>query len=142
MASINDFPARGKVIQVRSDSIIFAPSNTNYELKLLIDSTYDGPVNTVVDVFIRVLARKIWTVSSGGNFIAPIQGPPRIVQGRIKYLDPKIMVIHAGLPVQVELPAADTAIDLNRGELAIGSLANAALMPGAKLLLAPLAVAT
>ena len=78
--STGDFPARGKVIRVVDDNaVIFAPSNTTYELKLVTASKYDGPVGSLIDAIIRGNARKCWTVASGGNFITPIHGPPRIV---------------------------------------------------------------
>src|ERR1700722_13942004 len=98
MSSINDFPARGKVIRVEDGAVIFAPSNTTYQLKLLAPG-YDGPVSTLIDGLIRGKARKMWTVASGGNFVTPIHGPTRIVQGRIKYLDNQLMVVQAGVPV-------------------------------------------
>jgi hypothetical protein len=136
MPSSSDFPAQGKVIRVEDGSVIFAPSNTSYELKLVTPARYEGPVDRVIEVFIFAGARKLWTVFSGGNFVTPIQGPPRIVQGRIKYLDEKVMVVQAGAPVVVELPILDTACDLNAGPLAVGTLVNAALVPGARLQLA------
>jgi hypothetical protein len=141
MPSSTDFPARGKVIRVDDGSVIFAPSNTTYELKLLTAGRYDGPVNHLMDVYIRGNARKVWTVASGGNFITPIQGPTRILQGRIKYIDGKTMVVQAGAPVIVELPTADTALDLNNGPLAVGQLVNATILPGASFQLATAPVA-
>jgi hypothetical protein len=141
MPSSSDFPAQGKVIRVEEGFVIFAPSNTNYELKLIALPRYDGPVDKVVEVFISATARKLWTVSSGGNFLTPIQGPTRIVQGRIKYLDEKVMVVQAGAPVVIELPILDTACDLNAGPLTVGSLVNATLVPGARLQLAAAAAA-
>jgi hypothetical protein len=140
-SSTAEFPARGKVIRVVDDNaVIFAPSNTTYELKLVTASKYDGPVGSLIDVFIRGNARKCWTVASGGNFITPIHGPPRIVQGRIKFLDDRKMVIQAGTTVVVELPAADNALDLNNGPLAVGALVNCTILPGASFQLATAAV--
>jgi len=141
MPSSTEFPARGKVIRVDDDAVIFAPSNTTYELKLLTAGRYDGPVDQLVDGYIRGNARKLWTVASGGNFITPIQGPTRIVQGRIKYIDGKTMVVQAGAPVIVELPTAETARDLNNGPLAVGQLVNCTILPGASFQLASAPVA-
>jgi hypothetical protein len=135
MSSINDFLARGKVIRVEGDAVIFAPSNTTYQLKLAA-SGYNGPVNGLVEGIIRAKARKMWTVASGGNFVTPIHGPTRIVQGWIKYLDNQLMVVQAGVPVVVQLPTDDSAYDLNNGALTVGSLVNATLMPGATFQLA------
>lgn len=142
MPSSTDFPARGRVIRVDDDAVIFAPVNTSYELKLLTAGGYDGPVNTLIDAYIRGTVRKLWTVASGGNFITPIQGPARIVQGRIKYLDSKTMVVQAGAPVIVELPTADSAFDLNSGALSVGSLVNCTILPGASFQLAAPLIAT
>jgi len=135
MSSINDFPARGKVIRVEGDAVIFAPSNTTYQLKLAAPG-FNGPVNALLEGFIRAKARKMWTVASGGNFVTPIHGSTRIVQGRIKYLDNQLMVVQAGAPVVVQLPTDDSAYDLNNGALTVGSLVNATLMPGATFQLA------
>jgi len=135
MSSINDFPARGKVIRVEGDAVIFAPSNTTYQLKLSAPG-FNGPVKALLEGFIRAKARKMWTVASGGNFVTPIQGPTRIVQGRIKYLDNQLMVVQAGAPIVVQLPTDDSAYDLNNGALTVGSLVNATLMPGATFQLA------
>jgi hypothetical protein len=131
MPSSTDFPARGRVIAVDDNAVIFAPSNTTYELKLLTSGRYDGPVNTLIDGYVRGTARKLWTVASGGNFLTPIKGPTRIVQGRIKYLDNQVMVVQAGAPVIVDLPRADTSYDLNNGPLAVGALVNCTILPGA-----------
>jgi hypothetical protein len=141
MPSSNDFPARGKVIRVENGAVIFAPSNTTYELKLLTANAYDGPVNHLVDAYLRGNARKLWTVASGGNFIVPIQGPTRIVQGRIRYLDNTSMVVQAGAPFLIALPQADSAYDLNNGPLAVGAMVNCVVLPGATFELANAPVA-
>jgi hypothetical protein len=136
MPSSTDFPARGKVIRVADDHVIFSPANTNYEIKLATVSKYTGPVNTVIEALVQATCRKLWTVPSGGNFVTPIFGPTRIVQGRIKFLDQTSMVVQAGLPVIVKLPALDSAYDLNTGALSVGTLVNATIMPGASFTLA------
>jgi len=132
MPSITDFPASGKIIRVEDSFVVFVPSTTNYEIKLDTAAKYDGPVDTLIDGIIHATARKLWTIPSGGNFVAPIFGPPRIVQGRIKFLDQSSMVVQAGVPIVVKLPSADSAYDLNTGALAVGTLVNATIMPGAK----------
>ncbi|HEV8292608.1 MAG TPA: hypothetical protein VGP94_11825, partial [Tepidisphaeraceae bacterium] len=82
--------------------------------------------------FIIVSARKIYTVPSGGNFIQPIFGPPRIIQGRVKYLDEKEMVVQAGAPIIVQLPVEEDAYDLASGDLMVASLVNVVALPGAR----------
>ena len=76
-------------------------------------------------------ARKVWTVPSGGNFIAPIFGPPKTIQGRVKWLDEKTLVVHAGTSFLVELPASDQALDLANGPIEVGAMVNVTASPGA-----------
>jgi hypothetical protein len=128
----NSFPARGKVIECRgADRVVFAPSNTNYELELLAD-TYKGPLNVLTDGHVRVQARKIWTVPSGGNFISPVLGSPRTIQGRIRALRGRSLVVHAGCPITVAFPSLESGIDLANGPLQIGVMVNIVALPGAR----------
>mgnify|MGYP001251355277 CR=1 FL=1 len=125
-------PARGKVIRNTGDSVVLAPTGTNYELHLRVPSDrYDGPVGTPIECAIRVQARKVYTVASGGNFIQPIFGPPRILQGRVLAIEDGRIVVHAGVPIVVDLPADPHAIDLNRGPITVGSMVNVVALPGA-----------
>ena len=141
MPSNTDFPAFGKVIRIEEGFVIFSPANTNYQIKLVTASKYDGPLDTRIPCLIQASARKMWTVASGGNFISPIFGPPRIIQGRIKFLDQKSMVVQAGVPVVVTLPNLDSAYDLTSGALSVGTLVNATVMPGESLQLVTTAAA-
>ena len=134
MPSRSDFPARGNVVRTDGGAVVFKPANTSYEIKLATDGA--GPAVGRVDGLVRATARKLWTIGSGGNFVAPIFGPPRVVQGRIRYLDQTTMVVSCGLPVVVTLPTADSACDLASGPLAVGALVNVALLPGASFELA------
>jgi hypothetical protein len=133
MPNVADFPAAGRVLLTDADSLVFQPANSTYELKLIVGSKYDGPLNQRIQCLIRVNARKVYTVPSGGNFISPIFGPPRIIQGRIKYLEETVMVLQAGTSIVVELPHADSAFDLVNGPLAVGVLANVVALPGARI---------
>jgi hypothetical protein len=132
MPSENDYPARGRIKQVDGSKVIFLPSNTNYELHLATAEPYAGPVDSPVEGFIRVTARKVWTVPSGGNFTAPIFGEPRTIQGRVKWLDEKTLVVQAGTNFVVEMPASDRAIDLANGDIECGVMVNVTALPGAR----------
>src|SRR6266581_3566179 len=128
MPSIAELAAKGKVLDVRETKdgrlIVFQPQGTNYELHLLSEEPFGGELNKPIELSIRVQARKVYTVPSGGNFIQPIFGPPRIIQGRVKYLDEKEMVVQAGAPIIVQLPAQEDAYDLASGDLSVASLMN------------------
>lgn len=132
--------AKGKVTAARDGMITFIPSGTTYELHLAAGS--DVPVNTLLEGIIRVTARKVWTVPSGGNFIAPIFGTPRIVQGRVRMLDERTLVVQAGAPIVVEITPDDRTLDLAHGPIGVGSLVNVTCMPGARFELASSAAAT
>ena len=136
MAFSSDFPARGKVIDVRDHIVVFQPHGTTYELHLRTEEPYGGPRDAPIFGLIRGSARKVYTVPSGGNFIQPIFGPPRIVQGRVRFMDQRAMVVQAGAPIIIDLPAADSAIDLNEGPIRVNHLVNAIVLPGAKFELA------
>jgi hypothetical protein len=123
-------PARGKIVGASGGIVKFAPSNTNYVLHLAA-SDVTGPLNTLIEAVIRVQARKVYTVLSGGNFINPIFGPPRTIQGRVRALDGYSMIVHAGTPIDVQLPVEASAVELATGPIAVGSLVNVVAFPGA-----------
>jgi hypothetical protein len=128
-ATENTNTSYGKVTAVREGLVTFTPAGTNYELHLVCPR-YSGPVNTPVHGLIRVKARKVYTVPSGGLFVTPIFGSPRIIQGRIRALDQKSMVLHAGGNIVVDFPDDDAGFDLVNGPLTVGALANVVAFPG------------
>lgn len=132
MPDLNDFLARGRIVQLLDRAIVFHPTGTNYRMHLALgDEHYTGPVNELISCRIRAKARKIITVPSGGLFVTPIFGSPRIIQGRVRYLDAGALVVHAGTNFIVELPAADSAIDLPSGAIATGNMVNVTIWPEA-----------
>jgi hypothetical protein len=132
MSVATEYASKGKITEVRENLVVFCPNNTNYQLHLISEEgRYTGPTNEPVEVVVKGVARKMWTVVSGGNFISPIFGPPRIVQGRVRYADERVLVIQAGALINIELPSSDMAIDLTNGPITVGSLVNATVMPGA-----------
>jgi hypothetical protein len=131
MALLSESPARGKVLQAGDGMVVFNPAGTNYRMHLAA-AKYAGPLNHPLSAVVRVTARKVYTVPSGGNFIAPIFGQPRILQGRVLSVEDRVMVIHAGLPVVVDLPGSDTAIDLDNGQITVGTMVNVVAMPQAR----------
>lgn len=131
MPSPTDFPTTGKVTTVLDDGVVFNPRGTTYQLHLKTAGPYTGPVNSPVEAIIRATGRKLWSVPSGGNFVVPIVGPPKIVQGRVRYLDPQVLVLQAGANVVVEVPSADSAIDLASGAITVGMIVNATTFAGA-----------
>jgi hypothetical protein len=132
MPSSSDFPARGKVIEAHPDKVVFAPANTTYTLHLATESRYAGPLDVPLNAVVRVQARKLYTVPSGGGFIQPITGEPRIIQGRVVWLSETQLVLRAGTHVLVDLPEQDDAFELGNGDIGIGTLVNVVALPGAR----------
>ena len=126
-------PAKGKIVEARDGGavVVFNPRGTNYELHLDVAGGYGGPLKKPVGGVVRVKARKIYTVPSGGNFVVPILGQPRIVQGRVMAVSDTQVVVHAGGPVLVDLPDDGHAVDLANGPVAEGSIVNVVAFPGA-----------
>ncbi len=122
--------ANGKVVRVENGLVIFTPAGTNYELRL-VSPGYAGPLNKPVRGTIRVTARKVWTVPSGGNFIAPIFGPPRTIQGQVRAVTKSSLIVHAGVPVHVDMPDNDILCDLANGAISVGVMVNVTGLPGA-----------
>jgi hypothetical protein len=131
--TIDQFVSTGKVTAIKDGIAVFAPRGTNYELHLLVPAGVEVPLHTPVDVRIRCAVRKLWTVPSGGNFVTPIFGPPRIVQGRVRFGDEKQLVVHAGANFIIDLPAADDALDLTEGPVTVNRMVNVTILPGASM---------
>jgi hypothetical protein len=122
--------ASGKITAVRDGKVVFVPVNTNYELELVCPS-YAGPLNKPVKGVIRVKARKVWTVPTGGNFITPLFGPPKIIQGRVRALDRRWLAVQAGTTITVDLPDDDIVYDLANGAIAENTMVNVTAFAGA-----------
>jgi hypothetical protein len=132
MTTVTVTPARGKILAVEPAGIVFQPVGGNYRLHLqTLGGKTAAPLNTILEGVIRATVRKIYTVPGGGSFVTPIYGPPHIVQGRIVGLDEQSMVVNAGVPFHLQLPAESSAYDLSNGPLAVGALVNVVLIPGA-----------
>ena len=131
MSTSRDFPANGKVIAATNGMVVFSPENTTYEMQLEIEGpTKNLKIGVWMEGHIIVNARKVLTVGSGGNFVAPIFGPPRKIQGRIRYIDEEQMVVQAGVPIIVKLPHDSACFELAHGQLAVGKMVNVDVLPG------------
>jgi hypothetical protein len=126
----NGFLARGMVVEAKDSIVVFQPSDTNYQIHLQTSRPYTGPIGQPIDARIRAKARKVYTVPSGGGFISPIFGSPRTLQGRALHVEDRQIIIRAGVPISVELPQPDTAVDLSAGPIGLGSMINVAVLPG------------
>jgi hypothetical protein len=124
-------PSVGKVISSQDGIVVFQPTGTRYEFRLA--GSFKGTLNSPVKCTVRVKARKVYTVPSGGSFVAPIYGPPRIVQGQVRKADSRSLIVQAGsCSFHVELPHEESGIDLDDGPIFTGRLVNVVCEPGAR----------
>ena len=131
MATPLDFPARGKILRIENNLVVFNPAGTTYELHLVAaGGELPAPSARVVSCLIRATARKVWTMASGGNFVTPIFGTPRVLQGRVRYLEDGLAVVQTGVPIVLALPADPTAFDLVNGPIVPAGMLNATIVPG------------
>ena len=131
---VTDFPTKGRVARRGDAAVIVYPTGTNYELHLFLAEGAAPVVETDRPTLglVRVKARKVYTVGSGGGFVVPILGTPRIAQGRVRLLTDTHAVVQAGASLLVELPAEDHAYDLAAGPIAVGRMVNVTILPGAE----------
>jgi len=120
----------GTITPLENGMMLFAPTGTNYQLHMQND---EQPPNAgIVSGIIAAVGRKIWTISAGGLFIAPINGTPRVVQGRIIARTGGKITVSAGAVFDIQIPEAPGGLDLKNGDLVPGALVNITLMPGAR----------
>ena len=121
--------AHGRVLSADDSFVLFSPANTPYRLKL--KSSLKTAPQSPIDGVIRAKARKVLTVSGGGNFISPIEGPPRVIQGWVTAIEGATLVVKAGAPMVIELPPDEHAFSLSNGDITVGSRINLTLFPDA-----------
>lgn len=131
MASETQYPAQGRIIQVMDDAVVFAVAGSTYQLHLKTASRYDGPVDEPIQAVIRAKARKIWTTQAGGNFLKPVVGHLRWLQGRVLAVHEHEITIYAATPIIITLPDDTMAINLSHGPIEPGGRVNLFCFPGA-----------
>jgi hypothetical protein len=79
--------------------------NTNYQMHLVAGSDVPSIVGGRLIGIVRVDARRVDVVDTGGRYIEPVIGRPRRVQGRVISWDDasRTLVVDAGVPVHLEL---------------------------------------
>lgn len=121
---------RGMVRSAGEAKLVLGVDDTKYELHLECQGSLAAGQRVRGMIVMRAI--KVWTVSAGGSFITPLSGVPRMIQGRVKGVDGKRLIVQAGTPVCVESPQERSAFDLKNGELAVGVMVNVTVVPGAR----------
>lgn len=127
-SSVASSLARGVLLDVKPDRIVFGVPNTDYRLHLNLVAPLAAAPGTAVRGRIEVHARRIDVTRTGGHFIDPVYGRPRIIQGRVceTGLEHQVMVVQSAIPLHVRVRPPQQPSDFE-----IGSIVNFSVDPGA-----------
>jgi len=85
--------------------VVISFPNTNYQIHLVAQGQVGGEVGKKIIGTIRVDARRVDEVDTGGKYIEPVYGRPRRVQGRVIWFNDgtRTLVVDAGVPVHLRM---------------------------------------
>ncbi len=109
--------------------IRFAVPDSSYELHLRSMGTITSQTGKRLIGIIRLSARRIDITGSGGQFIEPVAGRPRRIQGRVIAIVDGALVIDVGVPVYCTLTDPRQRAE----QFEIGSFVGADVMDGASM---------
>jgi hypothetical protein len=133
-SKIDPVLARGTLLGVHAASatkpahITFGVPNTNYELHLVPQGTIKAQVGKRLIGTIRAQARRIDVVQTGGQYVEPVYGRPRRVQGTVIAIKDGALVVDAGVPIH----CAPTDARQKAEQFSVGQFVSFDVMDGAR----------
>lgn len=118
--------ARGVLEAVQPESpghpgfITISFPNTSYQMHLRPTAAIRAEIGKRILGVIRVTARRVDVVDTGGKYVEPVYGRPRRVQGRVLSIDnsARTIVVDASAPIHLALnDARQQASDFTQGDL-------------------------
>ena len=118
-AEIANAAARYRIVEKTDSTITLKIPGTDYQLQLDIDSPIDTPVGKHVSGEVHTTALRMHQSDTGGQFIEPVYGRPRIVQGLVQALDPANhrVLFQMMVPVWVTLKESQSIDDFKPGAM-------------------------
>lgn len=119
-AATHPHHARGVLAEATPDTVTFAVPGTDYQILLGVLTRVTSPTGKRLVGTIRVSARRIDLVHTGGRYIEPVYGRPRRIQGNVIAVDlaSKSLIIDACVPMVVKpTDPRQKAEDFNPGDL-------------------------
>jgi hypothetical protein len=100
--------ARGELLSFGPSNayIVMGVPNTSYQLHLVPTAPINTPVGKRLIGTIRLEARRVDAVGTGGQFVEPVFGRPRRVQGTVIAHVGGALVVDAGVPIHAKLTDA------------------------------------
>jgi hypothetical protein len=108
-------PARGG----SSGSFVLSVPGTEYVLDLVAGGPTSVAIGKRVSGTVSGRAQKLHRANAGGEFIEPVEGHPRIVQGRVRESDPtgNRLLLQAVVPMWISLSADQSARSFLPGDI-------------------------
>ncbi len=105
------------VENIENNLVTLKTPNANYRNTFTCSSAADLVVGKWVSGRIHALARKIDVVSDGGNFVEPLFGRPRHMQGLVLQQNPaeNSLLVQTAYKTTVQLPQHQQAADYPAG---------------------------
>jgi hypothetical protein len=94
--------ARGNLISADAAQVVISIPNTNYQLHLVPTAPINLERGKRILGTIKLEAKRIDTVGTGGEYIEPVYGRPRRVQGTVIRTQNGAVVIDAGVPIHAK----------------------------------------
>jgi hypothetical protein len=101
-----------------SPKFVLSVPGTDYLLDLVAAGATATPVGKRLTGTISARAQKFHRATAGGEFIEPVEGHPRIVQGRIREVDlaGNRVLLHAVVPMWISLERGQSAASFHPGD--------------------------
>ncbi|MFP4144538.1 MAG: hypothetical protein ACOCTI_05810 [Phycisphaeraceae bacterium] len=109
----------GRIDEISDQQIVLEVLGTDYRLHLVPVGRIAGEKGDRVTGVIRLQARRVDVVPSGGRFVEPVFGRPRRLQGRVLGgdLGENTLFLHCGAPVVAKLSEPQQARDFAVGQM-------------------------
>ena len=129
MPATNDVNVCRAIVQsIADDHIVLSFAETSYEMRLIPTGPIDTPIGKRITGVIRVQARRIDIVQTGGRYVEPVYGRPCRIQGQIVATDlpGSTVTVAAPMPIVCKTDGRQRA-----GDFQIGDFVTMGTEPGA-----------
>ncbi len=112
--------ARGILVELDDERLVLALPGTEYRLHLrptVSAAEITTPPGKRISGTIRATALRMYTARAGGQFMEPIWGEPRIVQGTVLAVEAGRVLVDVTVPMWVTLQEGQDVSELAEGQM-------------------------